>query len=151
MIKQLKIMPLFRIELTLSFLLFLTSLSSLAQSGLQSGTPNWLPDITGQAQQNQTTPLPVNAAQTSATLTFNAIPDQAHGTGPIDVSGYATTDSSNPIEFSITGGTSVGTTIIQDGTVLNLGGTGTVVVKARVEDGVDEQPLFDRLDARIKI
>ena len=72
-------------------------------------------------------------------------------TGPIDVSGYATTDSSNPIEFSITGGTSVGTTIIQDGTVLNLGGTGTVVVKARVEDGVDEQPYLNRLDARIKI
>ncbi len=53
MIKQLKIMPLFRIELTLSFLLFLTSLSSLAQSGLQSGTPNWLPYSIAQAKYSQ--------------------------------------------------------------------------------------------------
>ena len=53
MITRLKVMPLFRIELTLSLLLFLISLSSLAQSGLQSGTPNWLPYITAQAKYTQ--------------------------------------------------------------------------------------------------
>ena len=50
---RLKAIHLSSIEITLSFLLFLVSLSSLAQSGLQSGTPNWLPYITAQAKYNQ--------------------------------------------------------------------------------------------------
>ncbi|MDG1227459.1 MAG: hypothetical protein P8P15_05735, partial [Polaribacter sp.] len=100
MITRLKVMPLFRIELTLSILLFLISLSSLAQSGLQSGTPNWLPYTTVQAKYSQNYSVTTNTDTDGDGVTDDIDLDDDND-GILDTDeGFNTTSWTSAYEFN---------------------------------------------------